>query len=389
MKFFPQFQLAWLQLTHSKLRLVVALAGIAFAVILIFMQLGFLNSLFESQTALHKRFNADLVIINSNLITLSQAPLRFPQQYLYRVLNFEEVEAVNTFNYNRNLLKYGTDIVDPILVIGINPENPSLYIEDFDRVAHWLKTPGFALFDANSDRKLYGELLRDLQGGQAQVAELNNQRIRIAGTVDFIGASFGEQGYIIMGSSTFKNLTNSVSKDDIAVGLITLKSGVDQQKTIDKIRKQLPGNLSLMTLADFIELEKNFWRATAPLGFVFGLGVLVSCFVGTIIVYQILYSEVSEHLSDYALLKARGYRHHYLLSMLFQECLLLAVMGYIPGLIVSLGLYRLTEFATSIPMEMTTSREILVLALTIIMCFISGVISMQKLNEAAPADLFS
>ena len=118
------------------------------------------------------------------------------------------------------------------------------------------------------------------------------------------------------------------------------------------------------------------------------MGVCVSFSVGVIIVYQILYNEVSDHLSDYAVLKAAGFKHRYFLVVLMQEALLLAVAGYIPGVIMSLLLYDLTHKVTAIPMTMPIDRALLVLLLSTGMCFTSGVISMRKLEEADPAELF-
>ena len=56
--------LAWIQLSRERLRLLVALAGVAFAVVLVFMQLGFHDALFTSAVAVHERLDADIFLIN-------------------------------------------------------------------------------------------------------------------------------------------------------------------------------------------------------------------------------------------------------------------------------------------------------------------------------------
>ncbi|MEM8603262.1 MAG: ABC transporter permease DevC [Cyanobacteria bacterium P01_H01_bin.121] len=390
MKLFVRIPLAWLQLTRNKLRLIVALCGIAFAAILIFMQLAFLGSLYESQTAFPRRINADLVMISRKFRTLSKAPIRFPRQYLYRALNFEGVAAVNSIYYQRMFLKYaGAQGSKGIFVIGINPENSPLKLPEFEQVAHWLKIPMFALMDANSDLKEYGAILEELKQGQPVPVELQDQRVWIAAAIDFVGASFADDGNLITSTTTYGKLLGAVSEEDISIGLITLNPGVDQQMMLQELRQQLPDNLQVVTVADFLKLEEDYWRTGAPIGFIFTMGVLVGFLVGVIVVYQILYSEVSDHLSDYALLKVRGYKQRYFLKVLFQESLLLAVLGYIPGFAVSLGLYKYTQAATALPMNMTIPRAGFVLLLTIIMCFLSGMISIRKLQEADPADLFS
>ncbi|MEW6491284.1 MAG: FtsX-like permease family protein, partial [Cyanobacteriota bacterium] len=136
------------------------------------------------------------------------------------------------------------------------------------------------------------------------------------------------------------------------------------------------------------DFEKKYWDSSTPIGFIFALGVGLGLVVGIIIVYQILYSNVSEHLAEYATLKAIGYKHIYLLSVVFQESLILAILGYIPGVVISSGIYKLARDATLLPVLMKSPRALLVLALTFLMCFISGAIAVRKLGEADPADIF-
>ncbi|MFN6394244.1 MAG: FtsX-like permease family protein, partial [Aphanizomenon sp.] len=134
--------------------------------------------------------------------------------------------------------------------------------------------------------------------------------------------------------------------------------------------------------------EKDYWANGTGIGFIFGLGVIVGFIVGIVIVYQILYSDVSDHLPEYATLKAMGYTDNYLLLVLLQEALLLAVFGYLPAFLLSFGIYQLTFTATLLPIAMKLDRAINVFILTIIMCTFSGAIAMQKLRSADPADIF-
>ena len=116
--------------------------------------------------------------------------------------------------------------------------------------------------------------------------------------------------------------------------------------------------------------------------------MVVGFLVGVIIVYQILFSDVSDHLPEYATLKAMGYSNSYLLRVVFQEAIILAVCGYIPGCLISIGLYEITRSATSLPLIMPPMRIIQTLGLTIVMCIASGGIAVRKLGSADPADIF-
>ncbi len=110
--------------------------------------------------------------------------------------------------------------------------------------------------------------------------------------------------------------------------------------------------------------------------------------VGVILVYQVLSTDVNAHVREYATFKALGYRNYYLLGVVFEQTLILAALGFIPGVAVSLGLYQMTRTATNLPMYMTAIRGFHVLVLTIIMCSISGLIATRKLRSADPADMF-
>src|SRR5262249_39855854 len=125
-----------------------------------------------------------------------------------------------------------------------------------------------------------------------------------------------------------------------------------------------------------------------PIGYVFGLGALMGVIVGIVIVYQILYTDVSDHLSEYATLKAIGYGDRYLFSVVLQEALFLSVMGYVPGLMVSWFLFGLTARATGLPIAMTVQLAALVFFVTVAMCSVSGALAMRKVRYADPAEIF-
>jgi putative ABC transport system permease protein len=95
------------------------------------------------------------------------------------------------------------------------------------------------------------------------------------------------------------------------------------------------------------------------------------------------------HLPEYATLKAMGYSDRYLIGVLLQEALILAILGFIPEFTISLGLYGLIAKATLLPVQMTLNRARLVLFLTVVMCVASGAIAKErKLQSADPADIF-
>lgn len=82
--------------------------------------------------------------------------------------------------------------------------------------------------------------------------------------------------------------------------------------------------------------------------------------VGIVIVYQILYTNITQHLPEYATLMAMGYENTYFLGLIFRQSLFLATMGYIPGLLIASGMYFITRQSTLLPVFMTFPRTLFV-----------------------------
>jgi putative ABC transport system permease protein len=215
----------------------------------------------------------------------------------------------------------------------------------------------------------------------------NNRKIEVAGLFK-LGTSFGADGNLIVSHLNFLRIFSNRDERFINIGLIRLKPRTDIHQFLDNLKKYLPQDVKILSKQELIDFEKNYWQTSTPIGFTFNLCATLGIIVGSIVVYQILYTNISEHLSEYATLKAIGYRHRYLLSMVLQQALLIAILGYIPGFLISLIQYKFIQQATLLPIQMTVSRALFVFILTIIMCFISGATAVRKLQDADPADIF-
>ena len=110
--------------------------------------------------------------------------------------------------------------------------------------------------------------------------------------------------------------------------------------------------------------------------------------VGAIIVYQILFADVSEHLNEYATLRAMGYRNRFVSGIVLQEAVILAVLGYIPGVAAAAWLSGIAAGATRLPLHVTPDRALVVFALTLVMCGMSGLLALRKVRKLDPAEVF-
>ena len=217
--------------------------------------------------------------------------------------------------------------------------------------------------------------------------ELNGIKIRVGGLFH-LGVSFAAYGNVITSDTTYLHLFPRSSVSKVKLGLVKLKKNANIKQVRQNLEAALPDDVRIYTVPDFEAAEKAYWAKTTPIGFVFGFGVIIAFLVGTMVVYQIMYSDVATHLPQYATLKAMGYRDRYLVGVLVQESLILAICGYIPAFTVSWLIYKLAAYLTLLPIYMTFQRSILVFTLTVTMCLISGLTAIRKLQSADPADVF-
>ncbi|MFQ4143206.1 ABC transporter permease DevC [Chlorogloeopsis sp. ULAP02] len=378
--------LAWLQIKREKTRLAVALAGIAFADILMFMQLGFRDSLYYSNVRFHNSLQGDIVLISpQSSALLSLKP--FSQRRLYRALDLPAVQSVHPIYLDYTSWKNPvTGIPRNLLVVGINPTANILKIPGLEQNLDNIKLPDVVLYDRAS-RQEYGPIVADFTQGKIVTAEVQRRLIKVGGLFT-LGASFGADGNLITSDVNFLRIFPFRQQGLVSIGLIRLKPGTNVETVAKDLRNYLQSDVKVLTKQEFIDQERQFWASSTAIGFIFTLGTIMGFIVGTVIVYQILYTEVADHLVEYATLKAIGYEHKYFLVVILQEALILAILGYLPGFAFALFLYQKAREATLLPVFMSFARAIQVLILTIIMCFISGAIAVRKLRSADPADIF-
>ena len=380
--------LAWLQLTREKTRLAVALAGIAFADILMFMQLGFRDALFEGNVQLHKSLKGEIVLINPQSEALLSMET-FSQRRLYQALAVKEVKSVHPIYVDFTGWKNPqTQKLRSIQVVGFNPKEHVFNLPGIQQNVEKIKLRDVLLFDRGS-RAEFGEVATNIDQGKTIITEVGGRQIKVKGTFQ-LGTSFGADGNLITSDLNFIRLFNNERRKQglIDIGLIKLKPGANTEVVLENLRNYLPKDVKVLSKQEFIDFEKSYWASSTPIGFIFAFGTVIAFIVGTVIVYQILYSEVSDHLPEYATLKAIGYTQNYLLFVIFKEALILACLGYMPGFAFAIFQYKMASDATLLPIVMTGSRAVLVLILTILMCSISGVIAVRKLRSADPADIF-
>ena len=346
--------LAWLQLLHERLRLVAATAGIAFAVVLMLMQSGFKDALLNSAGLHYSRMSCDLALVSARYEFLLNLQ-GFPERRLYQSFAVDGVASVEPVYLAQAAWKSPwTRRERTVLLVGFNPRPGYFDLDPRQDPITKLRLGENVLFDSRS-RPEFGPVASEIQNGHRVTTEISGRRVDVAGVFS-IGTSFGVDGTVLMSDRNFFRIVPYRKRDVVNVGLVKLKPGFDPAEVRARLAQALPNDVKVLTHDGLVQLERRYWNASTPIGFVFQLSVLMGFVVGAIIVYQILYSDVTDHLSEYATLKAMGYRDRFLFSVVIQESIILSFFGFFPGLAVALVLYRIAAGATHLPMEMTLSR---------------------------------
>ncbi|AFY34301.1 ABC transporter permease DevC [Calothrix sp. PCC 7507] len=372
--------LAWLNLIHAKTRFFVALSAIGFAVTLIFMQLGFLGAVLKTATFIYDNLNFDIVLISPKSLEASYT-LPFSRQRLYQAAAIPGVASVAPFYISfKQWRNPETKFTRSILTMGFNPK---------DKVFKDPEINKYRLELQSQDKLLINRYSRP-EFGSRQVGlktELGGRDIEVIGFFSMTN-SLRADGTVVMNDQNFIRLYTGRSFDDISLGLIKVNHQDNINKIIQNLRQVLPKDVEVLSREQAGERDKNYWLTSTSIGIIFGTGAIMAFIVGTVIVYQVLYSDITEHLGEYATLKAIGYSNLRLSKVVLQEAVILAFLGFLPGFFISSSLYTITRLATGLPMEMSYGRASFVFILANIMCSISALLSLRQVLTTDPADVF-
>lgn len=378
--------LGWLQLKHDKFRLLTALSGIAFADILIFMQLGFMNALYSANTQYPRKINGD-IIMTSTQATNFNKPYTFPRRRIYQALDMPGVASaepiyVGSLNWRNPQTKEKTSM----MVLGFDPAQQIFDLPEVNQQLDQVKIPDTVLFDRAS-RGEYTQVIEQIEQGQTITTESDRTTITIGGLFS-VGASFADDGALITSDQNFMRLFPRKQPGLVSLGVIKLEPAQDPATVKTALNNYLADDVQAYTYQEYVDSELTYIQNSTAIGFVFTLGTMMGFIVGIVIVYQVLSTDVNDHMAEYATFKAMGYKNSYLLFVVFEEAIILSLIGFFPSVAIAAGLYQLTAAATALPITLPASRAVTVLIMTIIMCSISGAIATRKLQSADPADIF-
>ncbi len=389
--------LAWKNLTHDWRRLAAALAGISFAVLLMFTQVGFQNALFDSQVKVIDDLQGDIFLVSKAKYTLA-AEKRFSISRIHQAQSCSGVQGAYplyselTTSVLREMDRGIGTRGFPLRTLGFYLDDPIFQSEEIKTKLHRLRAPGTALIDAKSKKKKFNFPMQDEAKLAQYSLELANKNLTLVGTFN-LGTDFAHDGNLVMNAENFakyfphrKRFGDPLSVVDI--GIVHVQKDFSTGEVIEILKKTLDDDVFVLSRENFRAAEIEFWDKSTPIGTIFLAGKLIGFVVGMVICYQVIYSDIAEHMSEFATLKAMGYKTSFFIQLIVVEALLLSVIGFIPGTIFSRLLYEWLAGQTGLLMLMTVPGIVFVFAMTVTMCVASGLLAVRKLLAADPASLF-
>lgn len=370
-------------LAFDRIRLFIGIGGVAFAVLLVFINLGFLGALSNTAGLLYNQLDADIYLISPLSLT-GTATKPFSRERVSQAQSLSTIQSASPL-YIGYLPWRNTETNQELFILGygFNPEDQPFLLPE-------LRTPN-GIANLQQNNSVFFDQRSLPKYGKSDIGhktEVNKRAVTISGTYE-LGGGMAAEGGVMMNDQNFLRYFSPRTLDQIDLGLIQLKDGANLDKTVFELRKLMPSDVEVFSKEDMIQRDQKYWMEATAVGFIFSLGVGVALIVGAAIVYQILYADISKNFREYATLKAIGFHNRFLMSIVLQEAIFLAIMGFIPGLIISWGAYELILSLTNkaIPMVMGPERVLLVLILALATCILSGLLSLRKLITADPASV--
>ena len=378
--------LAWRNLVASKRRLIRSIAGIGFAVLLMLVQLGFERGFFDASLGMVRQLDGELFILRATKYRFgSEDP--FPAADLDPVRNFAGVTSVVSLYATWQKLFWKDPKGSNVYVVqafGFDPDRPPFLLPEVREQSVKLKTDDTVLVDRRARPFLN-------MNSDARETEINGRKVEIAGNFA-LGPDFMSNGSVMMSARTFAALLAgnpaAISQLPVEYGVVKLRPGSDVGEAQRELRNALPNEVRVMTKPELVAFERDFQADLSSAGPIFWMGTLVGFVVGMLISYQIIYTDLSDQLPQYATLKGMGYGTGYLVGVVFQQAALSAVAAYVPAWVLCLLVYRVIGEFALLPLRMTLAQTAFSFALTLGMCLVSAALAVRRVVSLDPAEVF-
>jgi putative ABC transport system permease protein len=402
---FRRTPVSWLNLLSQPTRAAVSVGGVSFALLLIFMQLGFRGAVGNTATIVYAKLSGDIVMRSPDYVHLYE-PRTIDRAWMQIIASHPQVEGVDPFfimlqRWQNPIRSKSCENAPPdgsfrtVGMMAMELDRPVIRIPEIGTLLDKIKDPDAMLVDL-ATRAEYGpqNCKKFSEEDTGQFAELGGKATRIAGVFS-VGTGLATNGAVLLSDVGFSKRTLIDTRRRASLGLVRLVPGTDPLQIKGELLKWLKDTdshadqaVQLLTMTEQKEWERARWLNETPIGMIFTMGVLISFIIGAAIVYMILAVDVAARLPEFATLKAMGYSEWFVAGIVLQQAWILAIAGYVIAGSTALALYRITVMASGIPTFMTVERMIFVALLAFVMCTMSGLLAIRNLWKADPASLF-
>jgi putative ABC transport system permease protein len=372
------FYVALRILLYDKTRSLLTLAGVIFAVSLIFAQVGIYQGLMQTSSVIIDHTPGDIWITskNSKNFDFSQA---IPEYLHYQALSTEGVEWAEKLIIAWGIIKQKEGGTEQVEIIGFNPDTG---IGGPWRMSAGepsdVKNGNYMIVDSSAKSRL-GEI------HVGDYRDIFSRRLQVVGISEGV-KSFTTAPIIFTSYQQSQELAGFVGPTNTVFIIVKVADGYKISQVIKNLQSSLP-RVDVYSKADFSRKTRLYWTIETGVGFSFMMTIVISFLVGILIVGQTIYNSTMEHIKEFGTLKALGASNREIYGIIVAQALMTALLGYLLSLIltlVSVPMYN----ALGTVMVVNAGTNLLVLVLALIMCLSSVTLSMRRIKRIDPAILF-
>ena len=378
-------RLAWHDLLHRRSRTLAALGGVLFAIVLIFMQLGFYLACRTSSVRIHQLLDFDIALTSPRYSFILQAE-HFQRSRLQQAAAVPGVVGVAPLHIGASLWRSNTrhNRYDTV-VVGFDPTDQVFRLPDVTAQQGLLRQPDTLLFDSAS-HPLLGDNRRGTVSEIAAADSIEGRRVEVVGTYPW-GAGFVANGVALVSEQTFQHIFAQPS-GALQLGLVRLAPEADSATVLTALRQRLPADVRVWTRQQLEARDQRFFLRQRPIGLMFTSGVALAVLVGGMILFQVLASEVTSRRSEFATLQAIGYTPAQVYRVVVEQGLFYTAIAYLPAVVIAFLLFAVVRRAARLPMYLDAQQLLFVLLASLLMCISGALLASRRVRSADPAELF-
>ena len=371
-------KIAYRNLFHDRLSLLVTLIGIVFSVVLVAIQCGlYLGSEGTIATVIDKA-KADLWVIPIGTKSFDDPSLLIGREK-HAILSSPGVSSVESMVVGFSAWRKPHGGKKAFILVGLDYENGGLAPWNLEEGnLEDLSTPYSVAIDRSYFKDLGIENIGDF-------AEINNMRVRVGAVTKNI-RSFTTLPYAFTTINRARQFTNA-NPEQATYQLVTLEEGADLETVRADLIARLP-DAEVLTQPEFRTRSVNYWLFKTGAGMALISGAILGIIVGVVVVAQTLYASTKDHLNEFATLRALGASAGYIHAVILIQAILSAVLGYLVGISLALTVVRLAR-GTTLNVIMTPPLAAWMFALTVGMCVIAAISAIFKVTRIDPAGVFN